>query len=185
MDRVRRTAHIPRRPTHKFFLRAYNIAMFSSLFVLVGFVVSFAAGMTYVFQDDCAKSPGPCNNDCYAIFTAGVSDVPTAPQVCSRNILTEIQRMSRKQGASGGNRKAAGCVPNPCGSKINKPTSGETSCDEYPFAGTSQGGQGSLLRCTTPSQNTGEGGALGRFFQKYCGTKNCEFIMSFQNSKSS
>lgn len=69
-------------------------------------------------------------------------------------------------------------MPNPCGSDIDKPSSRETSCDEYPFAGTVQGGQGSLLRCTTPRQNTGEGGALGRFFQKYCGTKNCEFIMS-------
>jgi hypothetical protein len=106
--------------------------MFRSLFVLVALVVSFATGTTYIFQDDCAKYPGPCNNDCYAIFTVGVSDVATSLQVCSRNILTEIQRMNSKQGASGGNRKAAGCVPNPCGSKIDKPTSGETSCDEYP-----------------------------------------------------
>jgi hypothetical protein len=160
------------------------MVLFSSLFVLVSWVVSFAAGATYVFQDDYAKYPGPCNNDCYAIFTAGATNVSTAPRTCSRTILTEIQQMKRKKGASTDNQKAAGCVPNPCGSDINKPTSRETSCDEYPFAGTSQGDQGSLLRCTTPRQNTGEGGALGRFFQKYCGTKNCEFIMSFQNSQS-
>ena len=99
-------------------------------------------------------------------------------------MLIEIQKLKRMQGASSDNRKAAGCVPNPCGSDINQPKSSETSCDEYPFAGTSQGGEGSLLRCTIPKQNTGEGGALGRFFQKKCGTKNCEFIMSFNNSKS-
>ena len=99
-------------------------------------------------------------------------------------MLTKIQRLNRKQGASPANRKAAGCTPNPCGSKINQPSSGETSCDEYPFASTSQGGRGALLRCTVAGQNMGEGGALGRFFQKYCGSSNCEFIMSFKNSRS-
>jgi hypothetical protein len=96
------------------------MVLFSSLFVLVSWVVSFAAGATYVFQDDYAKYPGPCNNDCYAIFTAGATNVSTAPRTCSRTILTEIQQMKRKKGASTDNQKAAGCVPNPCGSETNQ-----------------------------------------------------------------
>ena len=184
MESVSCMAHTSRRPTHVIFLKAYNMVLLVSLVILVSCAVSFAVAATYVFQDDCAKYSGPCNNDCYATFTAGVSDVPTALRKCSRIILTDIQRMYRKQGASNVNRKAAGCMPNPCGRDINKPSSGEISCDEYPFAGTSQGGQRSLLRCTTPRQNMGEGNALGRFFREYCGTKNCEFIMSFQNAQS-
>jgi hypothetical protein len=77
MDSISRMIDILHRSIFGIFLGAYNMALFSSLFVLVSCVVSFTAGATYVFQDDCTKYPGPCNNDCYAIFTAGVSDVPT------------------------------------------------------------------------------------------------------------
>ena len=82
MESVSRMAHISRRPTLVIFLKAYNMVLFSSLVILVSCTVSFAVAATYVFQDDCAKYPGSCNNDCYAIFAAGVSDVPTGLRKC-------------------------------------------------------------------------------------------------------
>lgn len=160
------------------------MVFFRSPFPLVSCAISLVAGATYVFKDDCAKYPGPCKNDCSAIFTARVSDVMRALRTCPRSILADIQRTNRKQGASNTNRKAGGCVPNPCSRDIKNPSSRETSCDGHPFAGTSQGRQGSLLRFTTPRQNTSEGGALECFFQKYCGTKNCKMIIRFQNAQS-
>lgn len=78
MESVSRMAHTSRRPTLVIFLKAYNMVLLGSLVILVSCVVSFAVAATYVFQDDCAKYYSPCNNDCYAISTAGVSDVPTA-----------------------------------------------------------------------------------------------------------
>jgi hypothetical protein len=34
-----------------------------------------ASNATKVFKLDCKDTPGPCNNDCYAVFTAGRSQV--------------------------------------------------------------------------------------------------------------
>ena len=79
MDSVSRIVDIDLQPTYQVFLELSNMVLFSPLFLLVSCVVSFAAGATYIFQDDCAKYPGPCNNDCYAIFTAGLTNVWNVP----------------------------------------------------------------------------------------------------------
>lgn len=54
---------------------------------------------------------------------------------------------------------------------MDKPSSGEDSCDEYPYAATVQGGAGSILRCTDPGENSLEGSYLSGFLT---GNKGCE-----------
>jgi len=72
-------------------------------------------------------------------------------------------------------RSAAGCIPNPfrIGAKpgpANKAKTKKnkwTSCDEYPFASTVQGGSGSIVRGVTVSENRTQGGELSAFYRRY------------------
>ncbi|KAK3578781.1 hypothetical protein CHS0354_030197 [Potamilus streckersoni] len=41
------------------------------------------------------------------------------------------------------------------------------SCDEYPFASTSQGGRGATIRCVPAAENSSQGGQLNGFYRRY------------------
>ncbi|KAL3836340.1 hypothetical protein ACJMK2_021773 [Sinanodonta woodiana] len=41
------------------------------------------------------------------------------------------------------------------------------SCDEYPFASTSQGGRGATIRCVPAAENNSQGGQLNGFYRRY------------------
>lgn len=125
-----------------------------------------------VFSLDCSDIPGPCNNDCYAIFNAN------RPQT--------LEWKTKAGAVSGPNRKAAGCVPNPCcagaRNKIDAPNDDQRSCDEYPYASTQQGGPGAMLRCTDEDENVAEGRQLIGFYTRTptggrpgCERKACTF----------
>jgi hypothetical protein len=59
------------------------------------------------------------------------------------------------------NRKAA------CGSfaaTAAEKTAGKTSCDEYPFASTAEGGAGASTAAVPPSEQSSQGGTLSSFY---------------------
>lgn len=131
----------------------------------------------YTFTLDCGRYPGPCNNDCYAIYVAG-----------------KPQSLNWFQGGgtySSDQRRAAGCTPTPCPCPrtpnrvppMNAPP-GATSCDEYPYASAVEGGTGAILRCTIVGENTGEGSALGGFLSSTegCGGEACTYSLAFINA---
>jgi hypothetical protein len=99
-------------------------------------------------------------------------------------ILPRLQILNwMNDGKSNTRRSAAGCVsPNPCGNgKMKKPSSSEDSCDEYPYASTTEGGKGAMLRCTKLRENTDEGKELGILFSSKCKNNPCAFELSFGN----
>lgn len=128
------------------------MALFSFLAVAISLgQVSYAAMLTL----DCTTFPESCNNDCYGIFSAGLAsaltwDQPTTSVVNQR-------------------RRGSGCTYSKTGSSVCSSSNGVApwnqygaSCDEYPYASTSQGGMaGATLRCITQSDNSKE----GRFLQ--------------------
>ncbi|KAL3836379.1 hypothetical protein ACJMK2_021812 [Sinanodonta woodiana] len=67
------------------------------------------------------------------------------------------------------NRQAA-CGKSKCKGKKN-------SCDEYPFASTSQGGAGATIMCVALSENNSQGGQLNVFYRKKSVGNNDWFYM--------
>lgn len=111
---------------------------------------------------DCKKMPEVCTNMCWAVRCAS----PRFPQTLNWDNPSKDTASKR--------RKSAGCQK---GNKCNKGKKGPghrggvyTSCDEYPFASTSNsvfpnGHQ--VSRCVPPAENSRQGNALkvayGRF----------------------
>jgi len=131
-------------------------------------LVPFALGQQYMLNLDCSEYPGPCNNDCYAIYVAN------KPRILNYN---------GPDGQSAARRRAAGCVsPTPCrNGKMATPGPDEDTCDEYPYASVVEGGSGALLRCTESGENTAEGSRLSGFFSSTCGNEPCTFDLTFGN----
>ena len=120
------------------------------------------------FDWDCTNSPGPCNNACFAINCKG-----------SPGSLTYDSNAANR----GPRRTASGCNRTPCTNTRYR--SFGNSCDEYPFASTTQGGAGTILRCVDSPEisstlynnilnnqidvisftSLGEGGQLGNFYK--------------------
>lgn len=116
--------------------------------------ISHANSVTFVLG--CGRYPGPCNNKCYATFVAG------RPNNFIWNRPTAQQRAA--------NRVASGASPNPCGVHIaappacTHPDGHAVACnspDEYPYAASTIGGAGAVLRCTGADENFLEGSELG------------------------
>lgn len=91
------------------------------------------------FEWDCTNSLGTCNNACYAIYKAK-----------SPGKLTYDSDSKN----TGPRRTASGCSRTPCSKKSLTYSKFGTSCDEYPFASTTQGGKGAILRCVEPYVNS-------------------------------
>lgn len=149
-------------------------------------LVPFALGQQYMLNLDCTEYPGPCNNDCYAVFVANKQQVQYDPLVNSDLADTCFQILNYPgSGASDLNRRKAGCSRNPCNkNKMAKANSDENSCDEYPFASVTEGGSEAILRCTEGVENTAEGNALNGFLNSRCKYKPCSFMVTFGNPNS-
>lgn len=91
------------------------------------------------FDWDCTKSLGTCNNACYAIYRG------KAPSQLTYD-SNAANRPTR--------RTASGCNRNPCNNNALTYSRYSNSCDEYPFASTTQGGTGAILRCVDSSENS-------------------------------
>jgi hypothetical protein len=129
------------------------------------YLAAHVGGITYTI--DCNKFPSVCNHKCYATYVAG-----------KPSTFDYIGPLRKIKDA---NRRASGAAPNPCtpsrtkagNCRITAPTTcyhpsgavvAYTSPDEYPYASTPLGGQGSgsaLIRCTGERENIGEGSDFG------------------------
>ena len=141
------------------------------------FISFFDLAWSITFTLDCTDVAQPCNNDCYGVY------VFAKPSELNWDQPTSETKNAR--------RKAAGCDPNPCdGSQSFLGDSTHTSCDEYPFAATEEGGTSSILRCTDEDQNLQEGRLFGGFTSRSlanggCGSMACTFTMAFTNLENS
>ncbi|KAK3578325.1 hypothetical protein CHS0354_039032 [Potamilus streckersoni] len=91
---------------------------------------------------DCTNMPNVCQN---------IKNAINSGKTRSLQRITDQNQIKK-------NRQAA------CGSvKCTAPTN---SCDEYPFASTSQGGAGATTRCVPLSENNSQGGQLAGFYKK-------------------
>jgi Deoxyribonuclease NucA/NucB len=108
--------------------------MISQLVILIA-VASLALAAN--FDWDCTNSLATCNNACYAIY-------------CKKfpSKLTYDSNQSNRPPR----RTASGCNKTPCTNTGYKAFG--NSCDEYPFASTTQGGKGAILRCVDASENS-------------------------------
>lgn len=101
------------------------------------------------FDWNCQNSLAPCNNACFRVNCRG-TPLP----------FNYDSDMSHR----GPRRTRSGCNRTPC-SNTNYGRFGN-SCDEFPFASVTQGGTGATLRCVDGSENSSEGGQLGRFYDR-------------------
>ncbi|GAB0138495.1 hypothetical protein EsDP_00006730 [Epichloe bromicola] len=111
---------------------------------------------------NCTRMPEVCTNMCWAVRCAS----PTFPQTLNWDDPSEDTASKR--------RKSAGCQK---GNKCNKGKKGPghrggvyTSCDEYPFASTSDsvfpnGHQ--VSRCVPPVENSRQGGTLSVVYNRF------------------
>lgn len=128
-----------------------------------------------VYATNCTAFPTICNNQCYAIFQA------SKPSRLNRHAQGEERRKQNRRDAGCARQSGpgTGATRNLCCNRregdIPAHPPGQTSCDEYPYASTEEGGFGSIIRCTVAAQNTGEGRELGKFLVRECGEDPCTF----------
>ncbi|THW98391.1 hypothetical protein D6D13_10639 [Aureobasidium pullulans] len=104
---------------------------------------------------DCTTFPESCNNDCYGIFSAGL------PSSLTWDMPTTAVEKQRRRGSGCTNTNSYSVCSSTKG--VAPWNQDGPSCDEYPYASTSQGGMaGASLRCMSQSDNSKE----GRFLQK-------------------
>ena len=130
-------------------------------------LITASVALALDFDWDCTKSLATCNNACFAANCKG-----------SPSLLTYDSDVANRRPR----RTASGCNRTPC-TNTNYSSFGN-SCDEYPFASTTEGGKGAILRCVDSSENSsksynivlnsqianffhclGEGGQLSGFYK--------------------
>lgn len=114
------------------------------LIILVDMIISFlvlalvsVVTALEIFDWDCTNSLGTCNNACFAIKCKNIPGT-----------LTYDSDMA----ARNPRRTLSGCNRTPC-TTTDYDQFGN-SCDEYPFASTTEGGEGAILRCVDESENS-------------------------------
>lgn len=117
-----------------------HLLPFLGLLTLTANVAAIAT--VKAFNWNCNPTPDTCNNACYLLYAYG-EDIGT---------LSFDPNVSRRRKR----RTASGCSRNPCNNKKLPYGKSGSSCDEYPFASTYQGGQGASLRCVSPTENSRE-----------------------------
>ena len=128
---------------HHLILPIYKIRL-SNSFAMIMFnsrqltiLTTVALTVAQNFDWDCTNSLSTCNNACYAVNCKG-----------SPNLLTYDGNAANQDPR----RAASGCNRTPC-SNTHYAAFGN-SCDEYPFASTTQGGTSAILRCVDSSENS-------------------------------
>lgn len=113
--------------------------MLHSTTTLISALAIGAFAQNPAFDWDCTNSITTCNNACYAVYTAGKPGTLTY----DNNAANANTR-----------RTQSGCNRNPCNNQNLKYKATGTSCDEYPFASTTNGGPNAILRCTEPTDQS-------------------------------
>lgn len=96
------------------------------------------------FEWNCENSLGTCENYCYA--------AQCSPGFGGGKKFT----YDSDSKASDARRVKSGCSKNPCNASTGVSPFNKfgTSCDEFPFASTKEGGTGASLRCVHPTDNS-------------------------------
>ena len=100
-------------------------------------LITASVALAQDFEWDCTKSLGTCNNACFAVHCKG----------SAYKLNYDSNQANR-----GPRRTASGCNRTPC-THTHYGSFGN-SCDEFPFASTTQGGAGAILRCVDSSENS-------------------------------
>lgn len=101
------------------------------------------------FDWNCMNSLGPCNNACYRV---NCKNTPL-PFNYDKDMSHRPNRRTR-----------SGCARQPCTHTHYK--SFGNSCDEFPFASVTQGGDGATLRCVDSSENNSMHTTFFFFFKR-------------------
>ena len=117
---------------------------------------------------DCNVTPGACTNMCWGAFCSGYGE---GLYYDKPNDATATARRNKAGCPSKGNR-CCDDSPDPDG----------MSCDEYPFASTSNADQVQQVnRCIPPTENYSQGGSLSSFYQNKLGNNPGDFTVTFSN----
>lgn len=122
---------------------------------------------------DCNVTPGICTNMCFGAYCRGYDvslnyDKPSG--------ATKAARRNKAGCKSGSNRCTGGGSPDPDGG----------SCDEYPFAATSNADDVQAVnRCVPNAEQHSQGGTTSSFYQHTLGNAPGEFIVGFGNPDNS
>ncbi|EPQ52520.1 hypothetical protein GLOTRDRAFT_95418 [Gloeophyllum trabeum ATCC 11539] len=129
-------------------------------------IVLLLAGLTYAqnLAFDCSRIPETCKNMCYGV---NCRNLPTRMTFDDPSAATKKQR-----------RDDAGCTkPNRC----NGRTDGMTTCDEFPFASSQEGGGNAVTRCVSQAECWSQGGSLSGFYRGLRNNQQSRFTISFTN----
>ncbi|CAD6567528.1 MAG: hypothetical protein ASARMPRED_000883 [Alectoria sarmentosa] len=119
---------------------------------------------------DCSVTPYACTNMCWGAYC---SNYEVSLNFDAPSDATKTQR-----------RKKAGCKPNPnrCNPPNNKNDPTNNSCDEYPFASTSNADDvQAVTRCIPAGDNNSQGGTLSSFYKNTLNGNAGDFIVGFGN----
>jgi hypothetical protein len=113
--------------------------MFSKIILplLLLTTTTFSLDFTY----DCTSARGPCLHYCFTAFCRGFTSNYTFHYDNNPSNYPRRQQFS-------------GCSQNPCSYVYYNRTGGDT-CDEFPFASTTEGGSGARLRCVDRDEKQG------------------------------
>ncbi|THX61334.1 hypothetical protein D6C97_08284 [Aureobasidium pullulans] len=139
--------------------------IFSSLAVILA-LGQFTSGAMIVL--DCTNFPESCNNDCYGIY--GPPRLPSS--LTWDQPSSSVERNRRRGSGCTMSNGLSACNAN---SGVSPYNNDGPTCDEYPYASTSQGGMaGATLRCMSRSDNSAEGGHLrGNLYRKPIANGGC------------
>lgn len=142
--------------------------MFSQRAILLFLCSASMVNALLVFELDCTNIQTPCTNDCYAVYVGHRTQRLTWPG--EGRSLSDVHR------SAAGCKQGVCCGANP---KMDPPDQTQVSCDEYPFASMTQGGQGASLRCVNLAENTEEGRRLGLLLTNAGGCHHQECTFQF------
>ncbi|EPQ56853.1 hypothetical protein GLOTRDRAFT_110324 [Gloeophyllum trabeum ATCC 11539] len=132
------------------------------------FLLLLLAGSAFAIPSvvfDCTRIPETCKNMCFAI---NCKHEPS--QLTFDNPSATVKK---------GRRNAAGCTTN---NRCKGRTDKKTTCDEYPFASTAQGGASAVTRCVSIDECRSQGGSLSSFYRNL--KANDKFTVTFKSFNS-
>lgn len=141
-----------------------------------GIVARFSESGQASLEFDCSPSgiPEVCQNMCFGVNCKGFS------KTLHRSNDKKKCQAARKLNSCGATN------PNRCSAKFTPAHAAGSSCDEYPFASTTEGqtaGVGgktvSATRCVIAKQNSSQGGKISGFYRKMGATTQFDVVFKF------